>query len=109
LPSGLVIVNLALPPSVPFGLASMQSTSVPILAPFPSCCFDVIQNMVSAPSVSTDQLNVVVPSFCPEIQEEAGKLVGNPDQQVKGLQNQVEGKTHEKIGDLKEAVKDAIN
>ena len=42
------------------------------------------------------------------VSEEAGKIVGNKEQQVKGLSNQVAGKTQEKLGDLKEELKDAI-
>nr|WP_239700962.1 CsbD family protein [Massilia sp. 9096] len=41
------------------------------------------------------------------MQEEAGKLVGSSEQQVKGLQNQVEGKTQEKLGDAKQTIHDA--
>ena len=64
-PSGLVIVNVAVAPSVPFAFASMQSTSVPIAAPALFFCFDVMQNMARRPSRSTDQLNTVVPRYCP--------------------------------------------
>jgi len=34
-------------------------------------------------------------------------VVGSTEQQAKGLQKQVEGKVQQRIGDLKEAVKDA--
>lgn len=45
-----------------------------------------------------------------EVQEEAGKSVGNKEQQVKGLQKQVEGKAQKKLGDVKDAkdAKDAL-
>ena len=39
-----------------------------------------------------------------KIQEEAGKLVGSTEQQVKGLKHQAEGKMQNSAGDLKEAV-----
>lgn len=42
-----------------------------------------------------------------KIQEEAGKLIGSKEQQLKGLKNQVKGKVQQHIGNLKEAVKDA--
>lgn len=44
-----------------------------------------------------------------KIQEEVGKAVGSHKQQAEGLRNQVEGKIQEKVGDLKEIVKDAGN
>ena len=44
-----------------------------------------------------------------KIQEEAGKVVGSTEQQAKGVANQVAGKPQGKIGDLKEAVRDATN
>ena len=59
--------------------------------------------------MNKDQVNGKLQDIGGKIQEEAGKLVGNTDQQAKGLKNQLEGKTLEKIGDLKEAVKDATN
>jgi uncharacterized protein YjbJ (UPF0337 family) len=41
-----------------------------------------------------------------KVQEEAGKLVGNRDQQVKGLDKQISGKVEKAFGDAKEVVKD---
>ena len=41
------------------------------------------------------------------LQELRAMTRGSPEQQVKGLQNQVEGKTQEKLGDLKEKIHDA--
>ena len=43
------------------------------------------------------------------IQEEAGKLVGNKQQQAKGLQKQVAGKAEKRLGDAKEVVADALD
>jgi uncharacterized protein YjbJ (UPF0337 family) len=42
-----------------------------------------------------------------KVQEEAGKLVGNKEQEAKGLQKQVSGKAEKHLGDIKEVVKDA--
>ena len=55
--------------------------------------------------MNKDQVKGAVKDLGGKIQEEAGKLVGNPTQQAKGLINQAEGKAQQKIGDLKEAVK----
>jgi uncharacterized protein YjbJ (UPF0337 family) len=47
-----------------------------------------------------------------KVQEEAGKLVGNKEQEAKGLQKQVSGKAEKHLGDIKdarEAVKDAAS
>jgi uncharacterized protein YjbJ (UPF0337 family) len=41
------------------------------------------------------------------VQEEAGKLVGSKEQQVKGLGKQISGKAEKAYGDAKEAIKDA--
>ncbi len=41
------------------------------------------------------------------VQEEAGKLMGNKDQQAKGLQKQASGKAEERLGNARESVKDA--
>ena len=42
-----------------------------------------------------------------KLQEETGKLIGSPEQQLKGIGKQVEGKTQKAVGDLKEAVHEA--
>lgn len=36
-----------------------------------------------------------------------GEIVGNPKQQMKGVQKQIKGKTQKAIGNVKEAAKDA--
>ncbi len=41
------------------------------------------------------------------IQEQAGKLVGNKEQQAKGLQKQAAGKAEHRLGNAKEVVADA--
>lgn len=59
--------------------------------------------------MNKDQVNGAMKDLGGKIQEEAGKLVGSKEQQAKGLVNQVEGKTQEKVGDAKEVIKDALN
>ena len=60
-------------------------------------------------TMNKDQVNGALKDLGGKIQEEAGKLTGSTEQQAKGLANQVEGKTQEKVGDAKEVIKDALN
>lgn len=55
--------------------------------------------------MNKDQVKGAVKDFGGKIQEEAGKLVGNSEQQAKGLVNQAKGKAQQKVGDLKQAAK----
>ncbi|MEP7181982.1 MAG: CsbD family protein [Betaproteobacteria bacterium] len=57
--------------------------------------------------MNKDQVKGAAKDIGGKIQEEAGKLVGNKEQQAKGVKNQVEGKLQQHVGNLKEAVKDA--
>ena len=57
--------------------------------------------------MNKDQVKGAARDLGGKVQEEAGKLLGNKQQQAKGLQNQVAGKVQQNIGNLKEAVKDA--
>ncbi len=59
--------------------------------------------------MNKDQVNGALKDLGGKIQEETGKLVGSEEQQAKGLANQIEGKTQEKVGDAKEVIKDALN
>lgn len=59
--------------------------------------------------MNKDQVTGAAKDIAGKVQEEAGKLVGNKEQQAKGLLNQVEGKAEKNLGDLKESVKDAID
>jgi uncharacterized protein YjbJ (UPF0337 family) len=59
--------------------------------------------------MNKDQVEGKLQDIGGKIQEEAGKLVGNREQESKGLKNQVEGKTQEKYGDAKEVLKDGID
>ena len=42
-----------------------------------------------------------------KVQEEAGKLIGNPSQEAKGLKKQVEANAEKALGDVKEVVQNA--
>lgn len=57
--------------------------------------------------MNKDQIKGAVKDVAGKIQEEAGKLVGNKEQEAKGLLKQVEGKAEKGLGDVKEIVKDA--
>jgi uncharacterized protein YjbJ (UPF0337 family) len=59
--------------------------------------------------MNKDQINGTAKEIGGKIQEEAGKLTGNREQEAKGLGKQVAGKTQKKFGDAKEATKDAID
>lgn len=56
--------------------------------------------------MNKDQVKGTAKDIGGKIQEEAGKLVGNSEQQAKGLNKQAEGKLQKGLGDAKEAVKD---
>lgn len=56
--------------------------------------------------MNKDQVKGETKDIAGKIQEEAGKLTGNTDQQVKGLGKQIEGKLQKGLGDVKEAVAD---
>jgi uncharacterized protein YjbJ (UPF0337 family) len=59
-------------------------------------------------TMNKNQVNGTVKDLTGKVQEEAGKLVGNKEQQAKGLLKQVEGKSEKALGDAKEVVKDAF-
>ena len=54
--------------------------------------------------MNQDQVNGKLKDIGGTIQEAAGKIVGNPDQQAKGQAKQVEGKVQEKVGDIEQAI-----
>ena len=58
--------------------------------------------------MNKNQVQGTVKDVAGKVQEEAGKLVGNKEQEAKGLQKQVEGKAEKRLGDVKELVKDAV-
>ena len=55
-----------------------------------------------------DQVKGELKDLGGKIQEEAGRLVGNKEQQTKGLKRQAQGKLQKTVGDLKEVVTDAV-
>lgn len=57
--------------------------------------------------MNKDQVKGAAKDIGGKIQEEAGKLTGNKEQEAKGLINQAKGKVQHQVGNLKEAVKDA--
>ena len=57
--------------------------------------------------MNKNQVKGTVKDISGKVQEEAGKLVGNKEQQAKGLLKQVEGKAEKRLGDVKEIVKDS--
>jgi uncharacterized protein YjbJ (UPF0337 family) len=66
--------------------------------------------------MNKNQVNGALKDITGKAQEEAGKWVGNPTQQAKGVQKQVEGQAEKMLGDAQEfvqkankAVMDAVN
>ena len=58
--------------------------------------------------MNKNQVKGAVKTIVGVAQEEAGKLVGSKEQQVKGLNNQISGKAEKLLGDTKEAIKDVV-
>ena len=55
--------------------------------------------------MNKDQVTGTAKNIGGKIQEQAGKLVGDKEQQAKGLLHQAEGTVQKKMGDVKDAVK----
>lgn len=58
-------------------------------------------------AMNKDQVKGAVKEAAGKLQQETGKLIGSKEQQAKGLVTKVEGKAQKKVGDAKEALKDA--
>jgi len=61
--------------------------------------------------MNKNQIKGTVKDIVGKVQKEAGKLVGNKEQEAKGIYKQVTGKAEKRLGDAKEIVehaKDAI-
>ena len=56
--------------------------------------------------MNKDQVKGMAKGVAGKIQEQAGKLVGNKEQEAKGISKQFSGKVQENIGDAKKAIKD---
>ncbi|MDB5964429.1 MAG: CsbD family protein [Polaromonas sp.] len=59
--------------------------------------------------MNKDQVKGAIKEATGEVQEQAGKLVGNKEQQAKGHAREAEGKIQKGVGNLKENVKDGID
>lgn len=58
--------------------------------------------------MNKDQVKGAVKNIAGKVQEEAGKLTGNKEQQVKGLGKQITGQAQKSFGDAKAVAKDAF-
>lgn len=58
--------------------------------------------------MNKNQLKGAVKDIAGKVQQNAGKLVGNKEQEAKGLVKQVQGKARRNLGDAQEVMKDAL-
>ena len=56
--------------------------------------------------MNKDQVQGTAKNFAGIVQEETGKLIGSKTQQLKGLQNQVQGKADVSLGNAEEVIQD---
>ena len=56
--------------------------------------------------MNKDQVQGAAKIVAGKVQEEAGNLIGSPEQVVKGLTRQVAGKAQKGRGDVKQIIKD---
>jgi len=56
--------------------------------------------------MNKDQVEGEVKDVLGKVQEQAGKLVGSKEQQIRGLAKQIEGKMQKGIGDAKQSVEE---
>ena len=59
--------------------------------------------------MNKDQVKGTAKDIAGKVQEKAGQLTGDKEQEAKGLAKQVSGTTQKKFGDAKEAAKDKID
>ncbi len=57
--------------------------------------------------MNKDQAKGTLKDIAGKVQEQTGKLVGNKEQEAKGIHKQVTGKAQKHLGDVKEVVQDA--
>ncbi|MBK7718466.1 MAG: CsbD family protein [Giesbergeria sp.] len=57
--------------------------------------------------MNKDQIKGAAKDLAGKIQQEGGKLIGNPTQEAKGVAKQIKGKAQQHLGNAKELVKDA--
>ena len=55
--------------------------------------------------MNKDQIKGAVKNITGQVQEQTGAIVGNQEQQAKGLHKQISGRAQELLGDAKAAVK----
>lgn len=58
--------------------------------------------------MNKNQVKGAVKDIAGKVQQKAGKLVGNKEQEAKGLVKQVQGKARRNLGDAQEVMKDAL-
>ena len=56
--------------------------------------------------MNKDQVKGALNDVVGKVQEEAGRLVGSKEQQIKGLSKQVKWNAQKGVGDFKQAVED---
>lgn len=59
--------------------------------------------------MNKDQIKGTLKDAAGKVQEQAGKLTGSTEQQLKGLNKQVQGQAQKAVGDVKEVFKDATH
>ncbi|CAB5721839.1 CsbD-like [Delftia tsuruhatensis] len=57
--------------------------------------------------MNKDQVKGALKDAAGKVQQTAGELLNSPEQQAKGIAKQVEGTAQKKVGDVKEAIKEA--
>ena len=57
--------------------------------------------------MNTDQVKGAVKEAAGKVQSKTGEIIGSPEQQAKGMANQVEGIAQKNVGNAKEIIKDA--
>lgn len=57
--------------------------------------------------MNKDQVKGTVKVAAGKVQQKVGEVVGNEDQQAKGLEKQIEGNVQKTVGNVKEKIKDA--
>ena len=59
--------------------------------------------------MNKNQIKGTVKDLAGKVQEETGKLIGNREQEAKGINKQVTGQAEKRLGDVKEIVKGAVH
>ena len=59
--------------------------------------------------MNKDQVTGSAKEVAGKVQSKVGELVGDKEQQAKGLMKEGEGKTQTSVGDAKEVLKDAVD